>query len=261
MSDDGKGGRFGGRTALVSGAASGIGRAIALRLGREGCRVMALDRDRPGLGRLASDMTEESLAGTAVTDISDEASVAQSVTTALDVLGELDFVVNCAGVDHLDFVAECSLDDWRRVLSINLDGTFMMCRAVVPHMVQRQRGKIVNVASWLAKSGMAGHAPYVASKFAIIGLTQSLAKEVAPAGVRVNAVCPGAIDHTGMREEADRQAVRHGLLPAAQRLGAIPLGRLGEPDDVAGVVAFLLSDDADYMTGQAINVTGGLWMS
>lgn len=246
---------------MVSGAASGIGRAIALRLGRDGCRVVAVDRDLAGLERLAADMPEGSMAGQSVTDIADEASVQQSVETALKVLGHLDFVVNCAGVDHLDRVAECSLGDWRRVLSVNLDGTFLMCRAVVPHMVQRGSGKIVNIASWLAKSGMAGHAPYAASKFGIIGLTQSLAKEVAASGVHVNAVCPGAIDHTGMREEADRQAIAHGLPPAAQRLAAVPMGRLGEPDDVAGVVAFLLSADADYMTGQAINVTGGLWMS
>ncbi len=250
------------KNAIVTGAASGIGRAIALRLARDGCRIIAFDRDLVGLRRLETDLPEGALVVSAEIDIAEESSVTNGLDLAVKAAGGgVDFVVNCAGVDHLDRVAECSLADWRKVLSVNLDGTFLMCRAAVRHMASLGSGKIVNVASWLAKAGMAGHAPYAASKFGIVGLTQSLAKEVAPLGIHVNAVCPGAIDHTGMREEADRQSLERGLSPASERVKLIPLGRLGEPDDVAGVVSFLLSDDANYMTGQAINVTGGLWMN
>lgn len=250
------------KNAIVTGAASGIGRAIALRLARDGCRIIAFDRDLVGLRRLETDLPEGALVVSAEIDIAEESSVTNGLDLAVKAAGGgVDFVVNCAGVDHLDRVAECSLADWRKVLSVNLDGTFLMCRAAVQHMASLGSGKIVNVASWLAKAGMAGHAPYAASKFGIVGLTQSLAKEVAPLGIHVNAVCPGAIDHTGMREEADRQSLERGLSPASERVKLIPLGRLGEPDDVAGVVSFLLSDDANYMTGQAINVTGGLWMN
>lgn len=250
------------KNAIVTGAASGIGRAIALRLARDGCRLILLDRNEAGLKRLESELPKGVVLASLTVDIANEASVDGGVKAAIGASGgEVDFLVNCAGVDHLDRVAECSLADWRKVLSVNLDGTFLMCRAVVAHMTGRASGKIVNVASWLAKAGMAGHAPYAASKFGIIGLTQSLAKEVAPLGIHVNAVCPGAIDNTGMREEADRQSRERGLSPASERVKMIPLGRLGEPDDVSGVVSFLLSDDANYMTGQAINVTGGLWMS
>ena len=254
--------RFLNKSVLITGAGSGIGKAIAHRLAYEGCNIIALDRDFESLKQLGKDLPKGSLLDAIIADISDENAVSEAVIRTIGSSSkDLDFLVNAAGIDHLDNVAECSLQDWRRVLSVNLDGTFLMCRAVVNQMIKQGGGKIVNIASWLAKAGMAGHSPYAASKFGIIGLTQSLAKEVAVHGITVNSVCPGPIDHTGMREEADRQAIERGLAPASERLKLIPLGRLGEPEDVAGVVAFLLSKDANYMTGQAINITGGLWMN
>jgi NAD(P)-dependent dehydrogenase (short-subunit alcohol dehydrogenase family) len=127
-------------------------------------------------------------------------------------------------------------------------------------MMERRWGKIVNTASWFGKTGHAGYSAYCASKFAVIGLTQSLAREVAPHRINVNAVCPGTIVETGMREEADKESVRQGLATAKQREGNIPWGRVGLPDDIARVAVFLASNEAEYMTGQAINVSGGLWM-
>lgn len=252
---------FDDKIAIVTGAASGIGEAVVHRLIGLRCRVVAFDRDARGLASLASKLSAGALEDAVVVDISDEASVDEGVARAIGKAGRIDFLINSAGVDHLDRVAECSLADWRRVLSVNLDGTFLMCRAAVRHMTERKAGRIVNVASWLAKSGMAGHAPYAASKFGMLGLTQSLAKEVAEFGVTVNAVCPGPIDHTKMRAEADQQSLARGLSPASERVKMIPLGRMGEPEDVAGLITFLLSEDASYMTGQAINITGGLWMN
>lgn len=250
---------FENKVAVVTGAASGIGKATARRLIAAGCKVVAVDKDAAGLARLASE--RERPADTLEADVSDEASVERAVASAIGNAGGIDFLVNGAGIDHLDRIAECSFSDWRKILSVNLDGAFLMCRAVVRHMMERRSGRIVNVASWLAKAGMAGHGPYAASKFGMIGLTQSLAKEAAEFGITVNAVCPGPIDNTGMRTQADQQSLARGLPPAKDRVKLIPLGRMGEPDDVAGLIMFLLSDDASYMTGQAINITGGLWMN
>jgi NAD(P)-dependent dehydrogenase (short-subunit alcohol dehydrogenase family) len=243
--------------ALVTGAASGIGRATARRLAEAGCKIVALDRDARALTLLADELGAQKL----VLDIADEAAVDSAFDRAISANGRIDYVVHSAGIDHLDRVAECSFADWRKILAVNLDGSFLVCRAAIRHMTERKGGRIVNVASWLGKAGMAGHAPYAASKFGIIGLTQSLAKEVAEYGVTVNAVCPGPIDHTQMRAEADAQSLARGLAPASERVKFIPMARMGEPEDVAGVIFFLLSDDASYMTGQAINVTGGLWMN
>ncbi|MEP7456209.1 SDR family NAD(P)-dependent oxidoreductase [Phyllobacterium sp. SB3] len=247
------------KLAVVTGAASGIGKAVAIRLAERGCRLVVVDRDASGLDILAGELASPPIMSLIV-DIASEKAVKDAVRRVA-ASGAIDFLVNSAGIDHLDRITECSYADWRRILSVNLDGTFLMCRSVGQHMIGQRSGSIVNVASWLAKAGMAGHGPYAASKFGMIGLTQSFAKEVAEFGIRVNAVCPGAIDHTQMRAEADRQSVERGLAPARERVKFIPLGRMGEPDDVAGVITFLLSNEARYMTGQAINVTGGLWMN
>ena len=141
-----------------------------------------------------------------------------------------------------------------------MDGVFHCCKAVVPLMKQQGSGKIINTASWFGKTGKPHYGAYCASKFAVIGLTQSLAMELAPLRINVNAVCPGTIVETGMRDVADRRSIEQGIPTAKEREATIPLGRVGLPDDIARVVAFLASDEAAYMTGQAINVTGGLWM-
>lgn len=249
------------RVAVITGAGSGIGKAVAQRLAAQQCALVLLDVDGASIGKLKAELNSKADISTIVADVSDPAAVENAVKTALSSFKRVDYLVNSAGIDHLALVVDCELEAWRRIMAVNLDGTFNMCRFFAPTMIKQRAGRIVNVASWLAKSGMAGHAPYAASKFGILGLTQSMAKEVAQYGITVNAVCPGPIDHTIMRAEADAQSAAKGLPPASERVKLIPMGRMGEPDDVAGVIAFLLSADADYMTGQAINVTGGLWMN
>lgn len=249
------------RVAVITGAGSGIGKAVAQRLAAQQCSLVLLDVDGASIEKLKAELNSKVDISTIAADISDPAAVENAAKTALSSFKRIDYLVNSAGIDHLALVVDCELEEWRRIMSVNLDGTFNMCRLFAPAMIRQKFGRIVNVASWLAKSGMAGHAPYAASKFGILGLTQSMAKEVAQHGITVNAVCPGPIDHTLMRAHADAQSKLRGLPPASERVKLIPMGRMGEPDDVAGVISFLLSADAAYMTGQAINVTGGLWMN
>jgi len=249
------------RAALVTGAGAGIGRAIARRLARDGWAV-AVNDVHPG--RAAAVVGEVAAAGArgaaVVADVGDREAVRRMVAEAIEALGAVDLLVNNAGVCRLGAVAEFSEADWRTTFRVNVDGVFFGCQAVLPHMLARERGSIVNIASWSGKDGAAYFGPYCASKFAVIGLTQSLAKEVAAQGVRVNAVCPGIVAGTEMRAQIDAESRALGRPTSIDRVGWIPMGRLAEPEDVAGVVAFLASDDARYMTGQAVNVTGGLWM-
>lgn len=249
------------QAALVTGAASGIGRAIALRLARAGYAIAVNDVDPAAAAKTADAVRALGVAAVpAVADVGDRAAVGRMVDEAVDTLGRLDVLVNNAGICRLGAVAEFAEADWRATFRVNVDGVFFCCQAVLPRMTGQGGGNIVNIASWSGKSGAAYFGPYCASKFAVIGLTQSLAREVAEQGIRVNAVCPGIVAGTDMRAEVDEAARRLGRPTGADRLGLIPLGRLAEPEDVARVVAFLVSEEAGYMTGQAINVTGGLWM-
>ena len=194
-------------------------------------------------------------------DVGDYAQVEAAIGGFIKAFVVIDIAVNNAGIIRIGTIAETSLEDFQDVFRVNVYGVFHCCKAVVPHMMQRGAGKIINTASWLGKIGKPSNGTYAASKFAVIGLTQSLAAEVAKYRINVNAVCPGVIVETGMRGEVDRAAIKHGLPTTKQRESLIPLGRVGLPDDVARAVTFLASNQADYMTGQAINVTGGLWMA
>jgi NAD(P)-dependent dehydrogenase (short-subunit alcohol dehydrogenase family) len=247
--------------ALVTGAGAGIGRAIALRLARDGWAVAVNDVERAR----ASAVTGEIVAGgsrsaAVVADVGDREAAHRMVAETIEALGAVDLLVNNAGVCRLGAIAGFAETDWRLTFRVNVDGVFFCCQAVLPHMLARGRGNIVNLASWSGKAGAAYFGPYCASKFAVIGLTQSLAKEVATRGIRVNAVCPGIVAGTEMRAQIDAESRALGRPTSTERVGWIPMGRLAEPEDIAGVVVFLASDDARYMTGQAVNVTGGLWM-
>ena len=250
-----------GKVAVVSGAATGIGRAIAHRVAREGCDLGILDVNEAGAKQTAA-LVEAAgrRCHVAMADVSDYEQVRESTARLLEVFGRIDLLYNNAGIVRIATLAETSLADFRDVFRVNVDGVFHCCKAVVPHMMQRRSGKIVNTASWFGKIGHAGYGAYCASKFAVIGLTQSLAREVASHRINVNAVCPGTIVETGMRELADKESVRQGFATAKERESNIPWGRVGLPEDIARVAVFLASDEAEYMTGQAINVTGGLWM-
>jgi NAD(P)-dependent dehydrogenase (short-subunit alcohol dehydrogenase family) len=247
--------------ALVTGAGSGIGRAIALRLARDGWAVAVNDVDPARAAQVAGEVAAAGARAIAVVaDVGDGRAVRRMVAEAVDRLGAVDLLVNNAGLCRLGAIAEYAEADWHATFRVNVDGVFFCCQAVLPHMLGRAHGVIVNLASWSGKAGAPFFGAYCASKFAVIGLTQSLAKEVAPRGIRVNAVCPGIVAGTEMRTQVDAESRALGRPTSTDRVGWIPMGRLGDPEDVAGVVAFLASDDARYMTGQAVNVTGGLWM-
>jgi NAD(P)-dependent dehydrogenase (short-subunit alcohol dehydrogenase family) len=250
-----------GKTAIVTGGASGIGRSICLRLAQEGAAVAVLDYNADGAAETAELAAQHGVETRAVAvDVSDDASVERAFDKVRAWRGDADILVNCAGIIAIGTVEETSTEEWRRVFAVNLDGVFHTCRAAAPSMRARGSGKIINMSSWFGKAGKPNYGAYSASKAAVIGLTQSLAMELAAAGVNVNAVCPGTIFETGMRDIADKISAEKNLSTAKDRAKAIPMGRVGKPEDISRVVAFLASDEADYMTGQSINVTGGLLM-
>jgi 2-hydroxycyclohexanecarboxyl-CoA dehydrogenase len=253
---------FTGKRALVTGAAQGIGRAIGLELARQGCDIALLDVDGAAAEVTAADIRALGRAATvALGDVAVAASVRAAVT-ALEADGApCDILINNAGIARLGSLLSISEGDWRDTFAVNVDGIFNVSRMVVPGMVERRCGAVVNLASWLGRRGNPIFAAYAASKFAVIGMTQSLAAEVAPFGVRVNAVCPGIIADTPMRSGLEGAGAAAGLPPIEQRAKTIPLGRAGTPDEVAKVVAFLASDAALYVTGAAYDVSGGHWMS
>ena len=250
-----------GRTAFITGGATGIGRSIAVRLAAEGCDIAIADINERDAATTAEMVRKAGRkCSTYTVDVTSYDEAAAAVQRCLAESGKIDILINNAGIISIGRVEELSTEEWRRVFAVNLDGVFNFCKAVVPHMRKQKRGRIINTASWFGKSGKPSYSAYCASKFAVIGLTQSLAQEVAAEGITVNAICPGTIVETGMRDEADRRSITAGLKTAKEREDQIPMGRVGLPDDVARVVAFLASDESAYMTGQAINVTGGLWM-
>ncbi len=252
---------LGGKVALVTGGGQGIGRSIALRLAQGGADLALFDRDGGSLEKTAAEVRALGRRAAAfLGDVADEAAVARAVAGAEGELGPLAILVNNAGICRVAPFLETNIEDLREQLRVNVEGVFLCCQRVVPLMVKRRQGCVITMASFAGKSGRPYFAAYSASKFAVIGLTQAIAAEVAPFGVRVNAICPGIVVSTGMRREIEEAHRRFGLADTGERAKAIPLGRTAEPEDVAGVAAFLASPAADYITGEAIAVTGGLWM-
>jgi NAD(P)-dependent dehydrogenase (short-subunit alcohol dehydrogenase family) len=245
-----------GRVALVTGAASGIGRATTELFAGQGARVVACDRDTERGGAAVDELSAAGHEAVFVAaDVTDADAVSAVLARAVDDYGRLDFAANCAGVGAGHATThEYSDEEWDRIVEINLRGTWLAMRLEIAQMLdQGDGGVIVNVSSTLGVRGALFSSPYSASKHGVLGLTRSAAVEYAAAGIRVNAVCPGVIDTPMMDETFERfPDIRDALI------GFVPLGRMGRPDEVANAIAWLCSDGASFITGEAIAVEGGL---
>ncbi|MSR47835.1 MAG: 3-oxoacyl-[acyl-carrier-protein] reductase [Planctomycetes bacterium] len=244
-------GTLAGRVALVTGASRGIGRAIAARLAADGADVIAIARSADALAATKADIEARGRRCFAVAlDVADGAAVTEAVKRVVEEAGRLDIVVNNAGVTRDGLLMRMSDDDWNSVLDIDLKGVFHVCRAASRALAKSPAGRIVNISSIVGMIGNAGQSNYAAAKAGLFGFTRSLAKELAGRRVTANVICPGFIetDMTSGLPEAMKQ----------QSLGQIPLRRFGAGEDIAGVVAFLCSDAAGYLTGTVIPVDGGL---
>ncbi len=241
---------------VVTGGGGGIGRAISRRLVAEGARVAVTDLDL-----VAAEQTVTEAQGDAKAfqiDIADALSVTQSLDNVIKHFGRIDGLVNNAGWDQGGSFLDLDPTVWDKIIAINYKGPLNMHHQVLPLMVEQGHGKIVNIASDAGRVGSSGEAVYAGCKAAVIAFGKSVARELARKGVCINAVCPGPTDTALFRDFAGEGEYGERLREGLKR--AIPMRRLGEPEDVAGIVAFLLSDDANFITGQVISVSGGLTM-
>jgi 2-hydroxycyclohexanecarboxyl-CoA dehydrogenase len=229
------------KTALVTGGGSGIGQAVARRLRADGLNVASVDL-RP---------SDDELAFTA--DVTDRSQVDTAVSQIRDRLGPVTVLVNAAGLDGFKRFGNITFEEWQRVIDVNLNGVFHVIQAVLPDMVEAGWGRIVNISSSSTHSGVPFMSHYVAAKSAVNGLTKSLALEYGPCGITVNAVPPGFID-TPMLRSAEAQGF---LGDIEQTIAKTPVRRIGKPEDIAAACAFLVSEDAGYITGQILGVNGG----
>ncbi|HWG08950.1 MAG TPA: SDR family NAD(P)-dependent oxidoreductase [Solirubrobacteraceae bacterium] len=248
------------RVALVTGAASGIGRACALALAQDGCAVAVADVQEQAGGEVAGEI--EAAGGRALAlrmDVTDSASVAAAVQSASDSLGSVAVLVNCAGWDELRPFLETDEAFWRRVVAINYEGCLRVTHAVLGGMIERESGRIVSIASDAARVGSSGEAVYAGAKAGVVAFGKTIAREAARHGVTVNVVCPGPTDTPMLQGMAEQAPDSERLVSALAR--AVPMRRLGRPEDVAAAVVFLASEQAGYVTGQTLSVSGGLTMA
>ena len=244
--------RLEGRVAIVTGAGSGIGLATARRFATEGAHVVAVDQNPESGGATAREV-----GGTFVdADVTSPSDVARIVETALDVYGAIDISFHNAGISPPDddSILDTSLETWRRVQEVNLTSVFLCCQAVIPHMQRAGRGSIINTASFVATMGAAtSQVSYTASKGGVLAMTRELGVQFARDGIRVNALSPGPVNTPLLQELFAADPER-----AARRMVHIPLGRFAEPDEIAGAVAFLASDDSSFITASNFLVDGGI---
>ena len=237
--------------ALITGSARGIGKAIALRLGNEGYQVVACDLTSNESEQVVREIRDGGGRAIAVScNVTDSANVKEMINQVVKTFGRLDVLVNNAGVSRDNLLPRISDGEWEQVINTNLTGVFHCTRAAVRHMMKQKHGHIINISSIVGLRGNAGQSSYAASKAGIIGFTRTIAKEYGSRGITVNAVAPGFIE-TPMTAEMPQDYWD-------EILQQVPLGRPGKPEDIAGVVSFLASPDADYITGQVIVVDGGM---
>ena len=243
-----------GRVAVVTGAARGIGAAIAQRLATHGATVVVADLDGDAASATAGTLDGKAI-GVAV-DVSSSASVNAALDEVRAAAGPPDILVNNAGIDVIKPFVDSTEEEWDRIIAVNLKGPINCSRAVLDAMIERKYGRIVNIASDAGRVGSSGEAVYSATKGGVIAFTKTLAREMARHGITVNCVCPGPTETALLAQVAEYSQK---LYDSVSR--AIPLGRTAQPDDIAPAVAFLASDDAAYITGQTVSVSGGLTMA
>ena len=253
-------GRFDGKAVVLTGGGGGIGGATCRRLAAEGARVAVLDLNLEAAEKVAAEIRAAGGGAEAFKcDIADRASVDAAVAKAEAKLGPIAVLVNNAGWDIFKPFIKSTADEWQKLIAINLTGALNMHHAILPGMVERKYGRIVNVASDAGRVGSSGESVYAACKGGLISFSKTIAREHARHGITVNVVCPGPTDTALLSGFAAAAGNPDKLLEAFTR--AIPLGRLGKPDDLAGAISFLASDDAGFVTGQVLSVSGGLTMN
>jgi 3-oxoacyl-[acyl-carrier protein] reductase len=242
-----------GRVALVTGASQGIGRTCALKLATEGATVAGAARNQEKLNELVAEITAAGGKASAFAlDVADEEQVKSTIKTIIAQLGKIDILVNNAGITRDQLVMRMKRTDWDAVLQTNLTSAYLCIQQVIGSMLKQRWGRIINITSVFGQMGQAGQANYAASKAGLIGLTMAIAREVGSRNITCNAVAPGFIETamtSVLSDEFKQSAVKQ-----------IPLGRVGSPEDVAGAVAFLASEDASYITGHVLSVNGGMLM-
>jgi len=246
--------RFEGKVAIITGAGRGIGKAIAERLASEGADVVICDIDEEAAERTAEEIKNKySVKAIAIrADVANGEEVNSMVEETIKNFARIDFLINNAGITRDSLLLRMSEEEWEKVISVDLKSVFLCTKAVVRHMMRQRFGRVVNISSVIGLRGNVGQANYSAAKAGIIGFTKSIARELAGRNITVNAVAPGYIQ-TEMTERLPQEVKE-------EMLKQVPLGRPGQPEDVAGVVAFLCSDDASYITGEIIRVDGGMAM-
>lgn len=248
---------FAGRAVLVTGGASGIGRATCLAFATRGAQVAVADINEEGAQGVAEEIRRQGQVAQAVRmDVTDRGQVAQAVQEVLERLGRVDVLVNAAGWDRIVPFLESTEDLWDRIIAINFRGVLNTCHVVLPHMVQRGSGVVVNIASDAGRVGSSGETVYSGAKGAVIAFSKALAREMARHNVRVNVVAPGITDTPLLQQII--QAGNEKLIDAIVR--STPLRRMARPEEVADAVVFLASDQASFITGQTLSVSGGLTM-
>jgi 2-hydroxycyclohexanecarboxyl-CoA dehydrogenase len=244
-----------GKVAIVTGGGSGIGLAISERLAADGAAVAVLDLDAASADDAAAKIVASggSAIGVAA-NVADRAAVEAAVAHVAEALGPPTILVNNAGLQQFGPFLKLGLEEWQRVLDVNLTGTFHCCQVVIPHMLTAGSGRIVNISSSSAQGGQQYMGAYVSSKAGMIGLTKSLALEFGPKGITVNTIPPGFIDTPMLRDSEAKGLLGPGVDAA---IATTPVRRIGRPEDIAAAAAFLVRDDASYVTGQVIGVNGG----